>query len=30
MDRGGWDVAVEVMSLMLGFAAYFMGWIHEV
>ncbi len=26
MRHGGWDTAVEVMSLMLGFTSYFMGW----
>lgn len=26
MERGGWDTAVEVLSLMIGFTAYFLGW----
>lgn len=26
MEHGGWDTAVEVISLFLGFASYFMGW----
>jgi hypothetical protein len=29
MERGGWDTAVEVISLFLGFTAYFMGWIDS-
>lgn len=26
MEQGGWDTAVEVISLFLGFTSYFMGW----